>query len=144
MAQRYTNVTQFVVASRSLLQDLISPYRYTDGEVVFALNQAIGAINRIRPDIFLDLKYQRPLRKSDVDDGLPGVYTTTDIAFLSDNVTYDGANGTMVPIPSKYFEPTLWFITGWLQLFDVADTQDQRSQAFLAKFNQHLMMLGAA
>jgi hypothetical protein len=49
-----------------------------------------------------------------------------------------------VPIPSKYTVPVQWFINGWLQFMDVADTQDQRAQGFILKFQSHLMTTAAA
>lgn len=144
MAQRYNTVTAYVWTARNQLQDMIAPYRYTDGQIVAALNHCMDDISRIRPDIFLDLKYQRPLRKGDTDDGTPPLYSTTDIAFQSDDVTYNTAAGTLVPIPNKYSDPVHWFISGWLQLYDVADTQDQRAQGFMMKFQQHLLSTNAA
>jgi hypothetical protein len=144
MAQRYSTVTAFVVAVRNELQDLIAPYRYTDQQAVAALNRSMLEISRVRPDLFLDLKYQRPLRKGDIDDGAPPDYSTADIAFQPDGVTYIPTAGTMVPIPSKYFGPVIWYMDGFLQFFDMADTQDQRAQAFLAKFQGQLMTTSVA
>ena len=144
MAQTYSNVTQYVTAARSLLQDLVPPYRYSDADIVSAINHALSSIERLRPDIFLDLKYQRPLRKGDTDDGMPPSYSVSDIAFLSDGVTYDPSNGTMVPLPGKYRSSIDWYVGGWLQLYDVADAQDQRAGAFLQKFEHHLLALSAA
>jgi hypothetical protein len=144
VAQFYPTVTAYVTAARAELQDGISPYRYTDQQVVAALNRAIGEAERVRPDFFLDLKYQRPLRKGDTDDGAPPLYSTNDIAFQSDGVTYNPTAGTVVPIPQKYFGTFQWYITGWLQFFDMADTQDQRAQAFMAKFQGQLMTTTAA
>jgi hypothetical protein len=127
----YFQVVDFINAARTALQDLISPYRYTDDMIVQALNSAMYEISRIRPDIFLDLKYQRPLRKGDISDGIPNIFVST-------------RTTDMVPIPSKYRLPVQWYMEGLLQLTDVTDTQDQRAQAFLAKFQQQLMTLSAA
>lgn len=143
MAQTYSDVTHYVYMARLELQDFIAPYRYTDDTVVRALNRGISELSRLRPDILLDLKYQNPLRKGDIGDGIPMTYNVTDIGFDGGGNYVEGA-GTMVPISSKYVSALEWFIPGWLQFFDVTDTQDQRAQGFLAKFNSHLITLSGA
>ena len=143
MAQTYVDVTHYVYMARLELQDLILPYRYPDTTVVRALNRAVAELSRLRPDILLDLKYQSPLGKGDIDDGIPSQYAITDIGFDSAGNYVEG-KGTFVPIPSKYISAVEWFMPGWLQFFDVTDTQDQRAQGFLAKFQQHLITLNAA
>ena len=57
----YHPVSDYVATVRSLLQDLIAPYRYADTDIVDALNNTMAEFSRIRPDMFLDLKYQNPL-----------------------------------------------------------------------------------
>jgi hypothetical protein len=133
MAQQYRTVTEYVAIARLTLQDLVAPYRYDDPTILLSLNIGLSEMGRIRPDIFLDLKYQRPLRKGDVDEGLPPIYTPADIT----------AN-TLVPVPSKYMSPMDWFIAGWCQFLDVTDAQDQRASGFMAKFQAHLTTLSAA
>ena len=117
--------------TRLALQDLIAPYRYTDDSIVGALNAAMFEISRIRPDMFLDLKYQQPIRKGDINAGIPALFVST-------------TQTDTVPIPSKYRQPVQWYMEGLLQLLDVTDTQDQRAQAFLAKFQQQLLSVSAA
>jgi hypothetical protein len=129
--------------ARKVLADLVPPYRYDDNTLVLTLNQGLAEIGRIRPDIFLDLKYQAPLRKGDTDDGSPPIYTTGDIATNADG-SYNPQKGTLVPVPRKYIVPLDWWMAGWPQFFDVADTQDQRAQGFLAKFQSHLTTITAA
>jgi hypothetical protein len=131
MAQQYAPVEEYLSISRSLLQDMIVPYRYADQDIVSALNIALSEMGRLRPDIFLDLKYQNRLTKGDIGDGVPSSFLTTDTT-------------TLVPVPGKYSTAIYWFITGWLQMYDVADTQDQRAQGFMAKFQQHILQLNAA
>jgi hypothetical protein len=143
VAQYYADVTHYVVVARLELQDEIVPYRYADSTVVRALNTALNELGRIRPDMFLDLKYKAPLRKGDIGDGLAGVYTTADIA-IDTNGNYLEGKGTKVPVPSAYVTPVEWFINGWVQFLDVTDTQDQRAQAFVSKFQQQVLTTNAA
>ena len=135
MAQQYMSVAGIVGIARDQLQDLIGPpYRYEDQQIIDALNIGINEMGRLRPDIFLDLKFQRPLRKGDINEGLPSLFTTADIT---------AAPPTLVPVPSKVLNPLQWYINGWLQMTDNTDTTDQRAQAFMVKFNTHLMNLSS-
>ena len=143
MAQRYRTATAYVALARLNLQDLVMPFRHPDSTLLSALNIGLSEMGRIRPDIFLDLKYQAPLRKGDTDDGAPPGYSTADIAANPDG-SYDTSKGTPVPVPAKYDSTLDWFITGWTQFLDVTDTQDARAQGFMAKFQSHLTTLSAA
>jgi hypothetical protein len=143
MAQSYRTVAGYLVIARLNLQDAVAPYRYPDTTLLTALNIGLSEMGRIRPDILLDLKYQSPLRKGDTDDGNPQPYVLADVAINSDG-SYDTAHGTLVPVPSKYASTLDWFINGWSQFLDVTDTQDQRAQGFIAKFQAHLTTLSAA
>jgi hypothetical protein len=143
MAQHYRTATLYVAMARLNLQDMVAPYRYPDTTLLLALNVGLSELGRIRPDMYLDLKYQNPLRKGDVDDGTPPTYTTADIVLNPDG-TYDIVAGTLVPVPSKYTSAVDWFVNGWVQFTDVTDTQDARAQGFMAKFQTHLTTLSAA
>jgi len=143
MAQRYRTVSEYLAIARLGLQDAVSPYRYPDTTLLGALNIGLSEMGRIRPDVFLDLKYQRPLRKGDTDDGSPPVYTPDDVVLNPDG-TYSLGKGTLVPVPGKYVSSLDWFINGWSQFLDVTDTQDARAQGFMAKFQSHLTTLTAA
>jgi hypothetical protein len=129
--QSYLPIQAYIDQTRSSLQDLIVPYRYADTDIFDALNFVMLETSRIRPDMYLDMKYQQPLRAGDINDWTPAPYPS--------NVN---AN-RIVPIPGKYFQPMVWFMSGYLQTYDVADTADQRAQAFMAKFQQHLMTVSA-
>jgi hypothetical protein len=122
MAQ-YFQVSDVLANTRSFLQDLIGPpYRYADDDIVLALNTAIAEIARIRPDMFLEYKYQHPLpRRSTPNDMLPGLFVST-------------RTTDVVPVPRTYYQPMIWYISGLLQAWDVDDTQDVRAQTFSQKF----------
>jgi hypothetical protein len=142
MAQIYSTVGAYLYATRVRLQDLVFPYRYSDPQVIASFNSAISDAQRMRPDMFLDLKYQQPLIKGDIGDGFPDAYyTLNDLVYVDppDNTTVNPLLGTYTPIPSKYNDAIVWYMSGHLQLYDVNDTQDQRAQAFLTKFQQQLL-----
>lgn len=130
--QSYLPIEAYIDQTRSSLQDLIPPYRYADTDIFSALNFVLLEVSRIRPDMFLDMKYQQPLRAGgDIDDWVPPPFRS------------DVNRNKIVPIPGKYFHPMIWYMSGYLQTYDVADTADQRAQAFMAKFQQHLMTVAA-
>lgn len=122
----YHPVSDYVAAVRGLLQDLIPPFRYTDLDVVRSLNNCMAEISRIRPDIFLDLKYQNPLVAGDIRDGVPQLYQA-----VASGQSLGMAE--TVAIPSNYYMAVQWHMTGFLQLYDVADSQDQRGAAFIER-----------
>src|SRR4029077_11993477 len=111
MAQRYRTVTEYLAVARLGLQDGVSPYRYPDSTLLLALNIGLSEMGRVRADMFLDLKYQRPLRKGDTDDGNPPPYTSADVATNPDG-SYNLSKGTLVPVPNKYMSALDWFISG--------------------------------
>lgn len=144
--QLYATVGAYLYSTRTRLQDLIFPYRYSDPQIVAALNSALFDAQRIRPDIFLDLKYQRPLKKGDIGDGaINAYYNLNDLVYLAppNNTVVDPTQGSYVPIPSKFSESVVWYMSGQLQLFDVNDATDQRAQAFMQKFQQELLSVSA-
>ena len=143
MAQLYSTVGSYVVNARTWLQDRIQPYRYADSDVVDALNSTLAVTQRIRADLFLDLKYQTALNSGDLDDGfINNYYTVNDLVYQSDGVTIDPTQGTVVPIPSKYHNPISWYMAGHLQIFDMEDTTDQRAVAFMTKFQSSMTQMG--
>lgn len=144
MAEIYSTVGGYVLATRYRLQDLVSPFRYTDNSVIGSLNSALFGVKQLRPDIFLDLKYKRSLRNGDIGDGSPdALFTLNDVVYQPppNNYLVDPTQGTYVTIPSKFIDAVIWYMSGQLQLFDVNDTADQRAEAFMQKFTKDLLSL---
>jgi hypothetical protein len=131
----YTSSAWYYNRTRLTLQDEIEPYRYTDDTLTYCLNTAIREITRVRPDIFLDLKYQAPLQKGDTGFGYEGVQFSPP-GTPQENI--------LIPIPPLYTQAVIWCAAGMAQFLDVTDTQDQRASGFLQKFSAHLLTLTAA
>ena len=110
-------VGDYVVEARRLLQDKNAPYRYSDNEIVMALNLAIGEGRRARPELFQQ-------------------YFETDLPMY-----YADEDDELVDIPPMYRMAFLYFIVGHSQLADQEDTVDQRSAALLTKFISQLLSL---
>jgi hypothetical protein len=126
----YLKVADYMAPVRTQMQDLVQPYRYTDDQLVLALNNAMFELSRLRADIFLDLKYQQPLAWGDLGNGEPSLFVAT-------------RQSDFVPVPSKYYTPVVWYMQAWLQFADVTDTQDQRAGAMLQKFQSMIMTVAA-
>lgn len=108
-------VAQYVTSARTLLQDSTVPYRYSDADLVEALNLAMYEARRLRPDLFLGRANAVPS------------YTTND--------------GTVVVFDQQYRNAVVYYIVGRAQLRDEEDTQDTRAVALIGKFTSQLLTL---
>lgn len=111
------NVSQYIVESRTLLQDVIAPYRYSDAELLSTLNMGLMAAYRIRNDLFIGLP----------SSSIPA-YTVND--------------NTAVPMDAMYRTALVHFMTGHAQLRDEEDTQDSRATALMQAFRSELLSVG--
>lgn len=110
-------VGDFVARARTLLQDVVAPYRYADDEMIAALNEACMEAKRIRPDLFLR------------------TFGLTIPTFTASVNTVAGK------IPQEFAPSFVYYIVGNMQLRDEEDTQDARATIFLNKFVAQLMTL---
>lgn len=108
-------VQDYVSAARTLLQDTVnSPYRYSDADLVNALNMGMLEIRRLRPDLM------RPYLRTTMPS-----YST---AALSTSVILD----------EQYRNGLLFYVCGQAQLRDDEATQDARAVIFMNKFTAQL------
>lgn len=108
-------VADYVREARTLLQDTVPTYRYSDTELLSALNMGVLTARRLRPDLFIN--------------------TTTLPSFTA-------VDGTLFGMDEQYRVAFVYFIVGHAQLRDEEDTQDARAAAFIGKFTQQLLALG--
>jgi hypothetical protein len=111
-----STVEDYVREARVLLQDLLVPYRYSDDELISALNMGLEQMHKLRRDLFL--KY----------DATP---------------YYPTLAATEVDIDPGYRRPLLFFMVGHSQLRDEEETTDARASAFLNAFAAQLSAPGA-
>ena len=109
-------VADYLRESRILLQDFVAPYRYPDEALLRALNMGLQEVRRLRPDLL-----RRYLRTT-----LPQYTSVTQT----------------VEMEEQYRLPLVWFITGYAQLADDEDVQDQRAAGFVAMFMNTLTING--
>lgn len=108
-------VADYVRETRTLLQDLIAPYRYTDLELLSTLNMALLQARKLRADLFL------------------GVTTVP---------SYSAVDATAVAMDQQYRTSIVYFMTGHAQLRDEEDTQDSRAAGLISKFTAQLTTVG--
>jgi hypothetical protein len=114
-----STVGDYIAEARTLLQDTVSPYRYSDVEMVRALNIGLMEARRLRGDLFLPL-FEVPV----LNEGTPEPATA---------ITFD----------PMYRSALCYYVVGRMQLRDDENTTDSRAAALLAKFTQQLLVLNA-
>lgn len=107
-------VADYVARTRTLLQDLIEPYRYSDDDLVEFLNEGILVSRHLRPDLWIGT-FRGPLPS---------------YSFASPT--------TAVVIDPMVRVAFIYYMAGSAQLADQEDTNDERASAFLSKFNAFL------
>jgi hypothetical protein len=110
-------VGDYIMEARVLLQDLYTPYRYGDAELVFALNTALQEVRRLRADLLLpsfDIPY------------FPATPTTTKVDF-----------------EPMYRNALVYYIVGRAQLRDDEATTDARAASLLTKFTAQMLSISS-
>ena len=118
-------VSDYIAEARTLLQDLVQPYRYDDPSLVQALNNCFCEIERLRPDLLLSFKYLSRLPRN-LD---PALITVP---------SFSANDATPVYMAPQYRMSILYYMCGNAQLRDAEDTQDSRAAGFLAKFEAQM------
>lgn len=110
-------IQEYLDRARSLLQDTAEPYRYSDVDMVAALDMGILEARRIRPDLV------RAFFRA--TDGMP---------------EYSGqALSADVAIDQMYRVAFVYYIVGQMQLRDDEETTDARASVFMNKFVAQLL-----
>jgi hypothetical protein len=110
--QQLQSVGDVIDQIRILLQDTDNSsgqYRYSTDSILLSLNQGMVDLYRMRPDIFLSLKFVIPVYNSTEPD-------------------------TLIGIEMQYISPLVFYTVGLVQARDDEQTQDARAAAFLQTF----------
>lgn len=113
MSKALQKVSDYMTEARILLQDTISPYRYSDDSLINALNLALLEGRRIRPDLFVFFK-------CNADGGVQYF-----------NPANGADNGQEVEIEAQFRQAFLNGMVGYAIERDQEDLQDNRSVIFL-------------
>lgn len=122
MAKTLDNLVDEV---RLMLKDRRVPYRYTQADILEAINSAFGELKRLRPDIFLGCC-------SDDD----GTIELPDFIEADLNLT---PTPTPFPVEATYFIPIVFYSVGKLQLGDDEFAIDNRAMSLLGAFRQQVL-----
>lgn len=120
MSTALKTINDYIDDGRTLLQDTISPYRYSDASLVVAMNVALLQGRLLRPDLFIYRRRQ---------DG-PAV------------PTLQGKDGTEIAMEEQFRVAFLHGMCAHALLRDQEDIQDARAAMFTATFNS--ILVGAA
>jgi hypothetical protein len=122
----YDTVGGYLLDARTLLQDLILPYRYPTPTLIQALNSTLLEARRLRPDLFADYL-----------DALPQ-YTWLDALDIQPNSdNQDDANPTWaewVPIENQFRQAIIFGIVSHAMARDQEDIEDERATGHLKTF----------
>ncbi len=106
-----STVQDYVDGARVLLLDQVEPFRYSNADLVTALNYAILEARRLRPDLL----------RAYLGAELPE-YSADDM-------------GETVEVDQQYRVAFLYYVCGQAQLRDDENNQDSRASALMNKFN---------
>lgn len=110
-------VEDYINDARVLLQDTVdAPYRYSDDNLLQALNLAVYEARRLRPDLFLDRFDDLP-QFTEIDD-------------------------TAVDIDQQFRPAFIYYMAARAQMGDEEQTEDARAREFMVRFSNILVGLG--
>ncbi len=104
--------------ARGVLNDRITPYRYSDQDLVDAFNDALIQARTKRPDLFLGMGLRNTVPMYDATD--------TDTPF---------------PIDASAYPAFLYYVVGRSELRDDGVTQEGRAVVLMNKFVSQLMQI---
>jgi hypothetical protein len=120
MSSALETIDDYISDGRVLLQDAIAPYRYTDAQLVVAMNVTLLEGRRVRPDLFV---YNR-------NCGPTGVQS------------FQAKDGTKLVMEEQFRLAFLHGMVAHALERDQEDIQDARAAAFMGIFNSLLVGRG--
>ena len=111
-------VQDFVDQARTLAQDKVVPYRYSDDDIVAELNDAILEARRLRPDLFLQYRKANP-------------YPSFTAAAMN----------AAVPFEDVYRVALVYYLVGKITMRDEEDLDEKRGAGFVQKFTAQFISL---
>jgi hypothetical protein len=109
-------VSDYIADARTLLQDIIPPFRYDDSSLLTALNITLLETKRLRADLFV-----------------------FNLAVKGQVQAFTEVDDTYVDIELQFRQAILFGLCAHALARDQEDVQDQRATAFFAFFNTILV-----
>lgn len=138
MAKTYQNI---IDEARTLLQDSLEPFRYSDEILLSKLNRALQELGRLRPEIFWD-RFD-----DETSDILVPEVVETDADPDSDPDELDAdedaevALADTVEIPMQFYTALVYYVTASAEIVDDEFTDDGRAAMLMAQFKQQVIGL---
>lgn len=123
MSTALETITDYITDGRTLLQDTLSPFRYTDDSLVTAMNVTLLEGRRIRPDLF--------------------VYRNTRVPNQRGVQSFQANDGTELEMEEQFRLAFLHGMCAHALERDQEDIQDERAATFMKIFNTILVGGGA-
>lgn len=125
--------------ARVIIQDTVSPFRYSDAVLRSKLNRGLQELARLRPDAFWDL--------FDRDDVI-----VPEVALVDPDPPDDPSNPQPVeqttvlvtdpfPLPMQFYTALVYWVVGSAELVDDEFTNDGRAMTLLAQFKSMVVAL---
>jgi bifunctional DNase/RNase len=101
---------------RSILKDGVDPNRYSDADILNAINDALIEARRVRPDLFLKKNFIVPVLTADADK---------------------------LPIEDTFFNSIVYFAAAYMMFRDDEFSVDSRASQLMSKATGQLIAVAA-
>ncbi len=113
MTRTVANVKERV---RSILKDRVDPKRYSDADILNAINDALLEVRRVRPDLYLKKNFI-----------VKGLVLDTDV----------------LPIEDTFFNSIVYFTAAYMMFRDDEFSVDSRASQLMNKATAQLIVVAA-
>lgn len=113
-----STITDYITDGRDLIQDTLTPFRYSDDSLVTAMNVTLLEGRRLRPDLFVYRR--RPPGESQVQH-------------------MQANDGTKIDIEEQFRLAFLFGMCAHALMRDQEDIQDERAGIFMSTFTSILI-----
>jgi hypothetical protein len=114
-------VTDYINDTRTLLQDVVAPFRYDDPSLLVSLNVTLYEARRLRPDLFI--------YNEEPEDRFP---------------SFSANSSQVVKLDPEFRLAVVYGMVAHALMRDQEDIEDSRASTFMAAFNSILIGRGSA
>jgi hypothetical protein len=139
VSQTTKTIDDCLTEVRQILNDSVSPYRYSDNWLIYVLNTALRDLYRLRPDAYIG-----NFTSGVLSANLVNTYSTADLQVI---------NGTANPTPPVpitpfpvddrlFYGPIVFYMIGRVELNDDEFADNNRAMTLLQAFHTQLIGVG--
>lgn len=139
MAKTWQNVLD---EARVILQDVNTPHRYEDSQLVAKLNRGLQELARLRPDAFWELFHTDDIIVPEVVVVDPNPEEQDGDQLVADlDEDSQIALGATFNLPMMFYSPLVYWVIGSAELMDDEFTVDGRAMTLLTQFKAMVLTL---